>query len=73
MLVTRLGVAMFLVRAAFWLTAVILIAPREGVLGIGDTGAPQMVDQARVSVLTNLNRVRTELAGSGESRDARLM
>ena len=64
---------MFLVRAAFWLTAVLLVVPHEGAFGVRANATPEMVDAVRTSVLASLNRVKAELADARESRDGTLM
>jgi len=59
---TRAGEAMFVLRAAFWITIVAVLMPRApGLASEGNTAGPGMLAAVQTSALENLTRVRADL------------
>lgn len=57
---------MFVLRAIFWSTIVLMLVPHEGPLALPQSadGSTQVLDRMRENVLADLTRVKSELAGT---------
>jgi hypothetical protein len=55
---------MFIIRAIFWSTIVLMLVPHNGPLALpaAPDGSTQVLDQMRADVLADLTRVKHELA-----------